>query len=732
MAIERLASYELGDMTAVYLREGDTVGFTLLPTEYADRTPTRRETLKGQFEVDLLPPHMGYPRAWSVDPLVHISLAGGAGPGGFSRGRTMRGGPSQRSLRFQRQSREDQANVTAVEMVLEADSGLVVTHRLIWEHGAPFLRIEEQLENSGITEVIVDMVSSLTLSHLTPFATDDAPRRLFVHRFRSDWSAEGRHDVRSVEELGLERSWLGHGVRNERFGQVGTMPVRGWFPTVFVEDQRESVFWGAALAWAGSWQFELYRKDDCLNVSAGLADREYGHWFKALQPGERFQPPSATLTCARGPLDRAAARLVAAQREACRSHPEPDDSLPVVFNEWCTSWGNPTNENLSKLADVLNGEGITYLVIDAGWYKPPEGSWSNAQGDWRVSDRSFPGGLSETTAEIRRNGLIPGLWFEYECIGPNSDAWSGREALQLTLGGVPIDSGGRRFWDMRKEESHRLLESLVIDTLEENRIGYLKIDYNETAGYGADGAESDGEGIRQQILGVYRFLDRIRQRLPNLVIENCSSGGHRLEPSMVGRTAMSSFSDAHECLEIPIIAANLHRLILPRQSQVWAVLHSLDSPRRLIYTLAAGFLGRLCLSGEILDLKAPQWEILRNALELYRTAAPAIRDGESRRYGPPVSSYRHPTGWQAVVISGSGRTLVVVHRFAADEETVDARRGHEGDRSSTVSVPIAGEHGVPARIEGELSEATVRAEIRGSTLRVEPLEPFSAAVYLLR
>jgi alpha-galactosidase len=285
---------------------------------------------------------------------------------------------------------------------------------------------------------------------------------------------------------------------------------------------------------------------------------------------------------------------------------------------------------------------------------------------------------------------------------------------------------------MRKEESHRLLESLVIDTLEKHRIGYLKIDYNETAGYGADGAESDGEGIRQQILGVYRFLDRIRQRLPNLVIENCSSGGHRLEPSMVGRTAMSSFSDAHECLEIPIIAANLHRLILPRQSQVWAVLHSLDSPRRLIYTLAAGFLGRLCLSGEILDLKAPQWEILRNALELYRSAAPAIRDGESRRYGPPFSSYRHPTGWQAVVISGSDRTLVVVHRFAADEETVGARRRHEGDRSSTVSVPIAGEHGVPAKIAGELSEATVRAEIRGTTLQVKPLEPFSAAVYLLR
>ena len=41
---------------------------------------------------------------------------------------------------------------------------------------------------------------------------------------------------------------------------------------------------------------------------------------------------------------------------------------------------------------------------------------------------------------------------------------------------------------------------------------------------------------------------------------------------LLGLTAMGSFSDAHECPEIPVIAANLHRLILPRQSQIWAVL----------------------------------------------------------------------------------------------------------------------------------------------------------------
>ena len=47
---------------------------------------------------------------------------------------------------------------------------------------------------------------------------------------------------------------------------------------------------------------------------------------------------------------------------------------------------------------------------------------------------------------------------------------------------------------------------------------------------------------------------------------------------MLHRTSMSSFSDAHETPEIPIVAAALHRLMLPRQSQIWAVLHADGQP----------------------------------------------------------------------------------------------------------------------------------------------------------
>ena len=186
--------------------------------------------------------------------------------------------------------------------------------------------------------------------------------------------------------------------------------------------------------------------------------------------------------------------------------------------------------------------------------------------------------------------MIPGIWFEWEVAGSNSAAFKLADRM-LKRDGVPITCGERRFWNLGDPGAINYLSEKVIGLLVECGFGYMKIDYNETIGIGCDGAESLGEGLRQQVEGYHRMLDILRLRLPYLVIENCASGGHRLEPSIMAKHAMGSFSDAHECLEIPIIAANLHSLILPRQSQIWAVLRKEDDAHRLVYSLAATFLG---------------------------------------------------------------------------------------------------------------------------------------------
>ena len=187
---------------------------------------------------------------------------------------------------------------------------------------------------------------------------------------------------------------------------------------------------------------------------------------------------------------------------------------------------------------------------------------------------------------------------------------------------------------------------------------------------------------------------------------------------MLARTAMSSFSDAHELVEIPIIAANLHRLMLSGQSQIWAVLHQGDSDQRLAYSLAATFLGRMCLSGEIAKLSKAQWELVQRAIKFYRQVAPVIKHGTSRCFGELGESWRNPKGWQAIVRTSTDEyfALIVIHTFA--------------NAPGQIEIPLPKS---PWKIAGQFSaDGTGKAIFSGSTLRVETGSDFRGQVFRLR
>jgi alpha-galactosidase len=313
--------------------------------------------------------------------------------------------------------------------------------------------------------------------------------------------------------------------------------------------------------------------------------------------------------------------------------------------------------------------------------------------------------------------MIPGIWFELENCGPLAEAYTWEQHL-LQRDGIPITSGQRRFWDFRDPFVIEYLSEKVINFIKKYDFGYLKIDYNETIGIGCDGAESLGEGLRLQMEAVQNFFRRIRKAIPHLVIENCSSGGHRLEPSMMGLTSMASFSDAHEEPEIPIIAANMHHVILPRQSQIWAVLRKEDSVQRLRYSIVNTFLGRMCLSGDIGDLNVEQWNIVDEGMRFYQRIAPLIKDGISYRFGTRIESYRHPQGWQCMLRMNREGTegLAIIHTF-----------GGELPEQLEIRLPTASDFQIVDAYSDEMTEISVERD--KLTFRVKG--NFTAAAALL-
>jgi len=716
MSIVVHTEYSLGDLIARYIRErGDPrrIGLVLIPASLRRETRAPRELLQGPW-IDALPAQWLPLRATEVDPLVHVHVRGDALAGGFAAGRSMRSSASTDQLRFHRQRVTRRSGVTSITTELRDDRGLRCLHILRHQRGEKLVRCRTRVLNASRTALTLELLTSFSLGGITPFADHDAAERLRLHRLRSAWSAEGRHDVQTLEQLQLERSWSGYGIAAERFGQVGSMPVNGWFPLVALEDTEARVTWAAQIAHAASWQLEVWRRKDQVALSGGLADRELGHWWKTLSPGDDFTSPEALLTCAVGDFNAACDRLrtaVPAPKATTKGR-----AMPIVFNEWCTSWGNPTHDNLLRLADRLRGLGVDYLVIDDGWAKRP-GPGFQQNGDWEVEPRSFPRGIAATSRALRARGLIPGIWFEFEVANAGSKAWTRHTRHFLHRDGQPLQVGARRFWDFRDPWVRRYLRRKVIHALRKWGIGYLKVDYNDSIGIGADGAESPGEALRAHLAAVQEFFAELRLAVPELVIENCSSGAHRAEPSMLALTDVSSFSDAHETPDIPVIAANLLRVLPAHASLIWAVVRRTDSLPRLSYSLAACFLGRLCLSGEVHDLKEPQWDFLRRACVLYRQVSPSIQRAVFRRVvAPSNQSWQKLKGAQVVLghDQKTRRLLVVWHTFARPPRTLH--------------VPLPAGNWI---VIEELAHTAISVVAKASYLHLPGLNPWQGGVLLL-
>lgn len=689
--------YRLGDMVAQYIKDEEGhVGLRMLPAD----CPAKEESKKHS----------------RMDPLVQVKLSGDIYQGSYGLGSTLRCGESTMRLRFERQSLSGEEE-RIIETVLADDRGYEAAHRLYWREGDRFVTMDTTYRNLSPEPISLELLSSFSLTGISPYLPGDCGGEMMVHRLQSRWSQEGRLLSQTLEELQLEPSWGMGAVRCERFGQVGSMPVNHYFPFVALEDRKNHVFWGAQLAHPASWQMEIYRIDENIAVSGGLADREFGHWMKTLGPGESFTSPRAIVTAAHtDSIDVLTQRLVEAGIRAAEAGPESEQELPIVFNEYCTTWGCPSHENISKILDAIRGRGFDYFVVDCGWYKADGVRWDISMGDYVPSATLFPQGLEQTVEAIHREGMKAGIWFEIENVGPASQAYQNTDHL-LHLDGHVLTTTCRRFWDMTDPWVKDYLRDRVIGTLKKYGFDYMKIDYNDTIGMGCDGAESVGEGLRRNMEATMEFLEEVKRELPGIILENCASGGHRLEPGFMAATSMASFSDAHECVEIPIIAASLHRAILPRQSQIWAVIRENDSLKRIAYSVANTFLGRMCLSGDVTGLTKEQWQVIDRGIAFYRRIAPIIKNGQTHWLSPQIRQTRHPEGWQAILREGAeGEAYVLIHTFGGSFPEV---------------IELTLPESVPDRIGEIYSDKALDIEVKGGKLRCRMEENWrAAAVYL--
>ncbi|HEL1596768.1 TPA: alpha-galactosidase [Streptococcus suis] len=202
---------------------------------------------------------------------------------------------------------------------------------------------------------------------------------------------------------------------------------------------------------------------------------------------------------------------------------------PILINNWEATYFEFTEEKILQLAQVASRAGIELFVLDDGWFGKRNNDESSL-GDWKVNLDKLPNGLNGLAERINELGMKFGLWFEPEMISIDSDLYREHPDWAIrTEGRLPIYSREQLVLDLTKQEVCDYIIDSVSSILESANISYVKWDMNRNITNIPEGLANDQrfEFYHRYMLGLYRVLDHLTKRFPDILFESCAGGGGR-------------------------------------------------------------------------------------------------------------------------------------------------------------------------------------------------------------
>jgi alpha-galactosidase len=307
-----------------------------------------------------------------------------------------------------------------------------------------------------------------------------------------------------------------------------------WFSIDGAEDE-----FYAALMWSGAWSAVFNRLDTGTAITLGLAPMVTS--IRGSVDG-----PHVVFGVAPGGLAQGTAALRSYILDGLRGG-RPTDPL-VTYNTWF-AYGIEIDE-MSMRAEMARAAalGVELFVIDAGWYAGTgavgPSDFDAGLGSWAADPDRFPNGLKPLRDYAHGLGLRFGLWVEPERVNTSlvgapgvDESWLATEHGQYGAehtGQICLANATARQW---------LMDQLTT-LIDEVQPDYLKWDNNmfvncDRGGHG-HGA-TDGNFAHTGAL--YDMLSQLRERYPDLLIENVSGGGNRLDVGMLRYTDVAWMDD---------------------------------------------------------------------------------------------------------------------------------------------------------------------------------------------
>ena len=258
-----------------------------------------------------------------------------------------------------------------------------------------------------------------------------------------------------------------------------------------------------------------------------------------------------------------------------------------------------------------------------------DGNWWDSVGEWQESKKRFPNGVREVTDYIRSKGMIPGVWLELEVMGINCKKASilPDECFFLRHGKRVYDRS-RYQLDFRHPLVIEHVTEVIDRVVRDYGVGYIKMDYNIEPGIGTEvDADSFGDGLLEHERAYLAWLDGIYKKYPDLVIENCSSGGLRMDYAMLARNSIQSTSDQEDYRNYATISANAAIGVTPEQAAIWSYPLRDGTKEEVIFNMVNALLLRIHQSGHLAEISPERFELVKEGIDCYKEIRSGIKDG---------------------------------------------------------------------------------------------------------
>ena len=579
------------------------------------------------------------------------------------------------------------------------------------------------IKNNGTEPITLNRFDSACL----PLPEGEA----WLIQLNGTWANEGNITEERLTN-GIKTIFNTDGARNAQTSEPSIMLTFGNKPS-----EHNGLTIGATLCWSGNYELRLHSIDNKYHTLFAGINPLASHYV--LRAGEQITTPSLAFTISnegKGGVSRAFHLWAREEKKIYRGWKTGD----ILLNSWEGVYFDITEKKIIEMITDISNMGGELIVMDDGWFGNDYQRTNDAAlGDWEVDKKKLPNGLSALIRAAHKRGIGFGIWIEPEAINTKSRLYQQHPewVLQSRNSKTNYGRGGTQLLlDLTNPEVRQFIIDVITRLLTRYPdIAYIKWDANVSLlNYGSIylPTEKQSNLYVDYHLGLVQVLKTIRERFPNVIIQDCASGGGRANYGLLpffDEYWLSDNNDALQRLKIQYGAS----LFFPANAMATHIGSSPDhtTGRKLPikFRTDVAMNGRMGLELQPKTMTKEEKQQVKRSIRDYKQLRETIQTGELYRL---ITPYDGQNIISTMYVGKGGNAVLLVYKTSDDEETLSVRLPLSGliaERSYTFE-----EKNVNIKNSQSLLDGTT---ISGANLMEEGVDillegSYDSKVYLLK